>query len=177
MKSKRPLQLAGAAAGVFFSAFSLAGAQAPGAPTPIAVIDFDYFDTSGEPTDQTGAHAALLKDFMERLRGDLEASGKYRVVALACPDAPCSAAANDPRALVAQAGKAGARLLLYGGVHKMSTLVQWAKVGLVDLETDRLIDDRWLSFRGDSPEAWRRAESFLARKLAEKTLKTGTERP
>ncbi len=137
-------------------------------PTPIAVLDFDYQDTSGEPTDQTNAHAALLKEFMERLRADLSASGKYRMIALTCPEAACSAAASDPAALIAQAEKAGARLLLYGGVHKMSTLVQWAKVQLVDIAANRLVDDRWLSFRGDSPDAWRRAETFLARKLVER---------
>jgi hypothetical protein len=52
-------------------------------------------------------------------------------------------------------------------VHKMSTLVQWAKTQLIDVEEDRLIDDRWLSFRGDDDESWRRAERFLVKKLVQ----------
>ena len=41
------------------------------------------------------------------------------------------------------------RLVLYGGVHKMSTLVQWASVELIDVEANKLLDDRSLTFRGD----------------------------
>ena len=47
----------------------------------------------------------------------------------------------------------------------MSTLVQWASVELVDVEADKLLDDRFLTFRGDSDEAWRRAEAFVVEKM------------
>jgi hypothetical protein len=63
------------------------------------------------------------------------------------------------------ARKAGAKLLLYGGIHKQSTLIQWAKVEVIDLERDRLVYDRLFSFRGDDANAWRRAEQFLAKDL------------
>jgi len=40
---------------------SLPTPQAP--PIPIAVADFDYFDTSGEPTNQKAEHQARLQAF------------------------------------------------------------------------------------------------------------------
>jgi len=140
------------------------------APLTLAVIDFDYVDTSGEPRDQREDHARRLRDFMMSLRRDLARDGKFRIVALDCGDAPCAVGKETPTDLFDSAKKAGARLLLYGGVHKMSTLVQWAKTQLVDVEKNRLIDDRWLTFRGDDDEAWRRAEAYLAKRLAETTV-------
>lgn len=156
---------------VFFT-LSLAAILALAAPVAaesfaVAVIDFDYVDTSGEPRDQREDHARRLRAFMASLRRDLARDGNFRVVPLDCGDAPCAVGKETPRELFDAAKKAGARLLLYGGVHKMSTLVQWAKTQLVDVERDRLIDDRWLTFRGDDDEAWRRAEVYLAKRLAE----------
>lgn len=144
----------------------LAAAAAAAEPPAVAVIDFDYFDTSGEPRDQTAEHARRLGDFMSALRRDLAALGGYRVVSLTCDDAPCVIGRTPPGELFAAARKAGARFILYGGVHKMSTLVQWAKTQLVDVENNRLVDDRWMSFRGDDDESWRRAEGYLAKRLA-----------
>jgi hypothetical protein len=75
-----------------------------------------------------------------------------------------------PEELFDATRKAGARLLLFGGVHKMSTLVQWAQAQIIDIEKNIVIDDRHLSFRGDSDDAWRRAEAFLAKKLTEENI-------
>jgi len=138
---------------------------APSQPTPIAVFDFDYSDSSGEARDQTREHLARTQDFARRLREDLAASPQYLVVSIECPAPPCTAKSLAPDEVVAAARRAGAKLILYGGVHKMSTLVQWASVELVDIEANRLLDDRFLSFRGDSDEAWRRAEAFVVEKM------------
>lgn len=137
------------------------------APVPIAVADFDYADTSGEVRDQRAEHAERLQAFGRSIRVDLARSGKYRVVELKCQPGPCSAGQMPPEELVQQARQAGARLLLYGGVHKMSTLIQFAKVQMVDVEADKLIFDRLVTFRGDTDDAWARAEQFLARELSE----------
>ena len=134
-------------------------------PIPIAVLDFDYSDSSGEPQDQTAVHRARLEAFATRIRAALANSGAYRVVALNCPAQPCSARHHAPDALFAMARQAGANLLLFGGVHKMSTLVQWGRVELVDVADNRLLDERHLSFRGDDEEAWRRAADYVAQKL------------
>src|SRR5579871_3721261 len=55
----------------------------------IAVVDFDYRDTSVEPRDQHLEHEARLKDFMTALKRDLAAQGKT-VVSLKCDPALCT---------------------------------------------------------------------------------------
>jgi hypothetical protein len=74
----------------------------------------------------------------------------------------------DPQSLTDAARQSGARLLLYGGVHKMSTLIQFGKAQIVDLKTDKVVFDRMISFRGDNDEAWQRAGEFLAEDLLSK---------
>jgi hypothetical protein len=134
-------------------------------PTSIALAEFDYIDSSGEMRDQTQKHAELIADFMQALRSDVGQSGKFRIVPLLCDGQPCTVRGSNPSDLVLAARRAGAKLLLYGGVHKQSTLIQWAKVEIVDLEHDRLVYDRLLSFRGDDAKAWQHAEQFLAKDL------------
>jgi len=56
-------------------------------------------------------------------------------------------------------------VLVYGGIHKMSTLIQMGKVQAVDLASERLILDQSFSFRGDTDEAFRRAAQFVVRYL------------
>jgi hypothetical protein len=56
--------------------------------------------------------------------------------------------------------------LLIGGVHKMSTLVQWAKIEAIDTKTERVMFDKLFTFRGDTDDAWRRAEAFIANEIA-----------
>lgn len=138
-------------------------------PVPIAVLDFDYSDTSGEPQDQTEQHQARLHDFAERIRAALSASGAYRVVAVECAKPPCSAKNYEAEELFAMTRRAGAKLMLFGGLHKMSTLVQMGRVELIDVVANRLIEERRLSFRGDTDEAWRRAADYVAQKMTTRT--------
>lgn len=133
--------------------------------TPIAVVEFDYLDTSGEATDQSAFHTERLEQFARDLRQDLGRSERFEVVPLSCDPEPCSLVDSEPSELVAAARRSGARLLLFGGIHKQSTLVQWAKVQVVDLPTEKVVFDRTLSFRGDDENAWRRAEAFLAKEI------------
>ena len=162
------MRMLGPAAVAILSAvawLSAAGADAARPPIPVAVIDFDYTDTSGEPRDQTAEHAARLAAFVKALRSDLAATGRFRPVEIACASPPCTAANTPAPALIKAAKAAGARLLVYGGVEKMSTLIQWGKLQIVDLQADRLVDDKMLSFRGDSDDAWRRAEVFVVEEI------------
>ena len=71
------------------------------------------------------------------------------------------AAKTRPAAFLQAAQNSGARFLVYGGIHKQSTLVQWALVHVVDLKKDKLVLERTLSFRGDTDEAFRRAADFI----------------
>jgi hypothetical protein len=43
----------------------------------------------------------------------------------------------------------------------MSTLVQWGEVEIVDVENNRVLLRRIVSFRGDNDEAYRRAAFFV----------------
>jgi hypothetical protein len=135
---------------------------APIQPVALAVLNLDYVDTSGEPTDQAAVHHQRAADFVNALQRDLVANGQYRVVPMSCGSAPCEAVMN-PAELQKAARGAGARFVLLGGVHKMSTLVQWAKIQIADEEQGRIVFDRLLTFRGDTDEAWQKAESFVAR--------------
>ena len=101
-------------------------------------------------------------NFVSALQRDLAANGQYRVVPMSCGSGPCEPVMN-PAELQKAARAAGARFVLLGGVHKMSTLVQWAKIQVADEEQGRIVFDRLLTFRGDTDEAWQRAESFVAR--------------
>jgi len=127
----------------------------------VAVIDFDYVDTSGEARDQRGEHEARLAVFMRALKDDLARGDSFRPVTPTCAPAPCSLAGSTVSGLMAAAREAGADILLIGGVHKMSTLVQWAKIEAIDPKTERVLFDRLFTFRGDTDDAWRRAEVFI----------------
>jgi hypothetical protein len=139
-------------------------------PVVLAVADFDYVDSSGEVKDQKAEHAARLEQFAGSVRDELARSGSFRVVKLVCPKPPCSAATMEPEALIAAARDAGAQLLLFGGIHKMSTLIQQGKAQVVDLEQDKVVFDRMLSFRGDTDQAWQQASNFLVEQLEEADL-------
>ena len=135
---------------------------APRQPIALAVLNLEYVDTSGEPKDQTAAHQRRAADFVSALQRDLAANGQYRIVPLSCGSAPCEPAMN-PFELQKAARAAGAKLVLLGGVHKMSSLIQWAKIQIADEEQGRIVFDRLVTFRGDTDEAWQKAESFVAR--------------
>lgn len=108
----------------------------------VAVEDFNYLDTSGEPTDQTAAHERRLRAFMTALRRDVEAAQLYQLVP-----------------------PADATLRVVGGIQKMSTLVQWAKVAVIDVGAGKAVMNRLYTFRGDNDEAWERAEAFVSREV------------
>jgi Protein of unknown function (DUF2380) len=125
----------------------------------VAIQDFTYFDTSGEPIDQTAAHQRRLQAFMTAIRRDVEAADELRLTPLSC-NSPC---AGDDLARAASA--AGASIVVVGGIQKMSTLVQLAKVTVIEIGPGRLVFDRRYTFRGDNDEAWVRAEAFVSRDI------------
>ncbi|PJG54041.1 hypothetical protein CVM73_16615 [Bradyrhizobium forestalis] len=110
----------------------------------VAMDDFSYTDTSAEPTNQTAAHERRLAAFMAALRRDIDADQRYRLVP----------SAQD-----------GAAFKVIGGIQKTSTLVQWAKVAVIDVGAKKLVMDKLYSFRGDNDESWERAEVFVSREV------------
>jgi hypothetical protein len=153
-KLGRPLLLGAIAA------LLLSPARVSAAGAAVAVADFDYSDTSGEATDQTAEHGARMAIFAALLRENV-AQHDYRVVRPTCPQPTCTAVSMAPGDLVAAARRDGARYLVYGGIRKMSTLVQWGEVQLFDVEREQLVMRRTVTFRGDTDTAFRRAADFV----------------
>lgn len=154
---------------------SVVWAQAFAAPTPIALVDLDYRDTSGEPHDQSAEHETNVRLFMKTLGEDLEATGHFAVVPIQCDPAPCSINRTDAETLLNAAKDAGAKLMLYGDIHKVSTLIQFVKVQVIDVERDASLMSESISFRGDDQRAWMRLEKFLVKRLLEKLVKDEVE--
>lgn len=148
-----------------FSAGAARQSHAQGEAPILAVAEIQYVDTSGEVVDQSADHFRRLREFEASLRTDLVASGKVRNVALDCPPNACSVGDIVPGQLLDLAQAAGAEYLLISSFHKMSTLVQWAKVDLVDVKTRNVVFNRLVTFRGDNDKAWRHAESFIVRQI------------
>lgn len=123
-----------------------AASSQSGAETAVGVAmdDFSYTDTSAEPANQTAAHERRLSAFMAALRRDIGEGGRYRLVA----------SAQD-----------GAAFKIIGGIQKTSTLVQWAKVAVIDVDAKKVVMDKLYTFRGDNDESWERAEIFVSREV------------
>jgi hypothetical protein len=129
----------------------------------MAVEDFGYVDTSGEPTDQAAMHQKRLQVFMAALRCDLEAE-QFHVVVPDCP-LPCTTDGRTVDDGLRLASQAGARILIVGGIHKVSTLIQTARAAAIDTASNRVVFEKLFTFRGDSDEAWQRAETFIAEEI------------
>src|SRR3954452_21455370 len=90
-----------------------ARAETSGALLPgLAVLDFNYVDTSGESRDQSAEHQARLDAFMRAFRQDIAASGKYRMVSATCAPVPCQVGQSPLTELQDAARQAGAKILL-----------------------------------------------------------------
>jgi hypothetical protein len=46
--------------------------------------------------------------------------------------------------------------------------VQQAKFDVIDVKARKIVFGRYITFRGDNDEAWRRAESFLAGQILDR---------
>lgn len=158
-----------AAPALWFSAGRLLAAEHDA--IPVVVADFDYEDTSGEMEDKRAAHTARVKMFPDLVRERLSREDKYKVLRLDCAKATCSSDSIGAEDLVAAALNAEARLLVYGRIHKMSTLIQWGSIQVVDVRQKQLLLNRLFSFRGDTDEAFRRAAEFAGEMLKDVTQK------
>lgn len=144
--------------------FATAGLAAENGRPSVAFAEFSFKDTSGEMRDQRAEHQAKLEMFTRLLRERVESGRKFAIADLECRGDNC--AVTDGIAsphLTKRAAQQGVRFLVTGGVQKMSTLVQWARLTVLDLRSQRVALDRLYTFRGDTEEAWRHAALFAAR--------------
>jgi Protein of unknown function (DUF2380) len=145
-------------------------ALAPGlsaTPLTIAVADFDYKDNSGEVKDQTAEHKARVAHFAELVRENLSAQGDISVLPFDCPQHPCTPIKMGSDDFIAAARRSGARFIVYGGILKVSTLVQNGLIVVLDLQNEKTILTRPVSFRGDNDEAFSRAAAFVGETVRE----------
>jgi hypothetical protein len=140
-------------------------------PPTIAVADFDYIDTSGEVKDQRAAHQARMAQFAGLLRENLGAQGAFHVMSLECAEPPCTPINMQPQKFIDASRRSGARYVVYGGIHKISTLVQWGDVQLLDLQSDKVLFRQNVTFRGDNDEAFRRAAAFVGESVRDAMAK------
>ena len=133
----------------------------------VAVANFDYEDSSGEVANEAAFHsqhiAALTTDIQHALAG----TGRFTAVPLHCGQASCSAGSLDQDAMVKAGQAQGARYIVFGGVHKMSTLIQWGRVDVMDAATGKSVLSRTITFRGDSADAWQHAADYIGQMLAQ----------
>jgi hypothetical protein len=141
-----------------------AGVTSVAAATRLAVVEFVLLDTSNEPIDRRAAHGRRLELMSARIRSELGQDQRFTLTGLA-ERTDGASAQPDPERLMDEARKDGADLALFGAVQKLSTLVLFFRLSVIDLQTRKLIFDRSTTFRGDNDEAWERAASFVAAQL------------
>jgi hypothetical protein len=140
---------------------SLGVVPARAAPVKIAVADFDYQDSSGELRNQQAAHDAQLQalkaaiiDAVARTAGDTAAP-------LRCGQPKCAADDLDQDTIAKAAQAQNAQFVVFGGVHKISTLIQWGEIEVMDVSTGKAVLTRTVTFRGDDDAAWRHAAEYV----------------
>jgi len=88
----------------------------------------------------------------------------------------CGNCAPGLAELMDQAREKGAQYMLLGYFHKMSTLVGWVKFAVFDLATNDPACDRFLTYRGDTDEAWFRASRMMVRDIVRNCLPQSSEK-
>ena len=129
----------------------------------ISVAEFSFKDTSGEVRDQVAEHNRRLKSFQTTLAHELAQAHAINAELLSCDPGPCSAFAIGIPSLSKSAVDQKSSHLLIGEIKKMSTLVGQIKFAILDLKTNKALCDRYLTYRGDTDEAWHRAAIYTAR--------------
>jgi hypothetical protein len=156
------------------SLISDASAATAGHALAVSVDDFNYIDTSNEPTDQTAVHEKRLRAFMTALRDDVTADRRFELVPSSCaPNCPTEGPALRDR--LRAASQAGSQILIIGIVQKRSTLVQLVWTVAVDTTSQRVVFKKFFTFRGDNDEAWQRAERFISEEVRDRLLESSSQ--
>ncbi|NUA98221.1 DUF2380 domain-containing protein [Azospirillum melinis] len=132
------------------------------------VLDLELEDSSGEAP--SAEHAERLKRVSAELRHALDAKG-YDVIGDAATDGLVSPGAairscNGCERDIARA--AGADLVVFGIVRKVSSLILWISVVVEDVGTGQAVTTARGDIRGDTETAWSRGVGWLVdHRLAE----------
>jgi hypothetical protein len=140
------------------------GAQA----ATLAILPVKLLDTAREVRDQREAHAARITAMDQTLGAALAAPGAFETVTLiTAQDVARGCASETPECLIGLARARDADRALFAVVHKSSSLILQLFAQVLDVESEKVVSRRELSFRGDTDESWRRAGAFLAREVSE----------
>ena len=138
-----------------------AACPALAAPVRLVVADFDYQDSSGEARNQDAAHDARLKAMKAAIIDAVQKTGGDSAAPLRCGQPKCAANDLDADAIAKAARADGAKYVVFGGVHKVSTLIQWGQIEVMDVLTGKAVLTRTVTFRGDDDAAWQHAADYI----------------
>ena len=147
------------------------GAAAPASARTL-VLDLELEDSSGEAP--SADHAERLKRISAELRHALDAKGydviddatTARLTATLVPPGTAIRSCNGCELDVAHA--AGADLVVYGVVRKVSSLILWIGLVVEDAATGRVVTTARGDIRGDNETSWSRGVGWLVdHRLAE----------
>src|SRR5262249_44120971 len=136
--------------------------QADAAAPKILVYDFHFDNTSLEPTSD--AERARIAQISDELRASLQKSGKYDIIDQKEAEKQlsdvlwighCNGCELDP------AQKAGAQLVAYGWVQKVSNLIMNFSIVIEDAKTGKQIRNGSVDIRGNTVDSWRRGVRYL----------------
>jgi hypothetical protein len=147
---------------VFALGMSLFAMRAEPAPPKIVVFDFYLDNTSLEPTSD--AEKARIARISDELRVRLQKSGDYNVIDEKLAEKQLSDVVwighcNGCELPVAQ--KAGAQLVAYGWVQKVSDLILNLNIVIEDAKTGEHIKGGSIDIRGNTDETWDRGVRYL----------------
>lgn len=136
--------------------------RAEATPPKIMVFDFHLDNTSMEPTSD--AEKARIVRISDALRALLRRSGDYDVIDEKPAEIQLSSAfwighCNGCELPVAR--KAGAQLVAYGWVQKVSNLILNLNIVIEDAQTGRPTKSGSVDIRGNTDEAWDRGVRYL----------------
>lgn len=158
------------AALVAIAAISSAAAPAIAAEAPTLAYlgTFLQNDNAGlEPT--TDAERARLEQTSEQFQQQLKGSGQFTIVPLGDKERERVAAAQTPGecgGCEAEYGRAaGAEVVAWIRVQKVSNLILNMNVYLVDVATGRSLLTKSVDLRGNTDESWSRSLRYLVKNL------------
>jgi hypothetical protein len=149
------------------ASLGITAATAATAPSPTAVFDFGFDDTSlqGQEQGPRADEQTRLKALDTQLRQELAKSGCCQIVDL-LPVAKQTENIDMWRCNgcdVDFAGKAGGTISVTGWVQKVSNLILNINVVARDVTTGRIIAAGSVDVRGNTDESWSRGLAYLLR--------------
>ncbi len=133
----------------------------------VLILPIAFADTSGEVGDQSDLHRHRLDLMGAELAASLSADGRQRAELVNQADLDLNCPHSDSTCILALAQRRGAGRLLVAEASKTSTLILNVNARLIDVSTNRRVAARFVSFRGDTDEAWRRTARFLAQQISQ----------